>query len=78
MLARPSIRGRAGWSRRRRGAFGPRFAAFARPAIVNGEAGVVIEDAPGQPRIVGSITIRGGLIVAIDLNGDPAKTRRVR
>jgi RNA polymerase sigma factor (sigma-70 family) len=77
MLARPSIRGRevvAGQA----SAFGPRFAAYARPALVNGEAGLVIEDAPGQPRIVAAITVRAGLIVAIDLNGDPAKTRRVR
>ena len=77
MLARPSIRGREVVATQA-GAFGPRFAAYARPAIVNGEAGLVIEDAPGQPRIVGAITVRGGLIVAIDLNGDPAKTRRVR
>jgi len=77
MLARPSIRGRE-LVATQAGVFGPRFAAYAKPAIVNGGAGVVIEGAPGQPRIVGSITIRDGLIVAIDLNGDPAKTRRVR
>ncbi len=75
-LARPAVHGAdavADQARR----FGPRFAAFARPAIVNGEAGVVIEGAPGQPRIVAAFSVRGGRIVTIDMNGDPAKTREV-
>jgi hypothetical protein len=76
ILARPAIQGAATVAAQAR-LFGPRFASFARPAIVNGEAGVVIEGAPGQPRIIAAFSIRGGRIVAIDMNGDPAKTRWV-
>lgn len=75
-LARPPIRGRAMVIAQAR-LFAPRFVAYARPAIVNGGAGVVIE-APGQPRIVAAFSVRAGRIVAIDMIGDPAKTRRVR
>lgn len=75
-LARPPIRGAAGVARQAQ-RFGPRFASYARPVIVNGEAGVVIEGAPRQPRIVAAFTVRGGRIVAIAMNGDPAKTGRV-
>ena len=56
--------------------FGPRFASYARPAIVNGAAGIVVPDAPGQPPIVMGFTIRAGRIAELDLNGDPAKTAR--
>jgi len=72
-LARPALAGRDAVSRQLV-RFGPRFAGYARPAIVNGAAGAVVPDAPGQPLIVVGFTIRGGRIAAIDLNGDPAKT----
>jgi RNA polymerase sigma-70 factor (ECF subfamily) len=57
--------------------FGPRFASYGRPAIVNGQVGVVVRDAPGQPTLVLGFTIRAGRIAALDLNGDPAKTRGI-
>jgi RNA polymerase sigma-70 factor (ECF subfamily) len=72
-LARPALIGRDAVARQLQ-RFGPRFAGYARPAIVNGAAGAVVTDAPGQPPIVVGFTIRGGRIAAIDLNGDPAKT----
>lgn len=75
-LARPAVRGAARVAAQAQ-RFGPRFASYARPAIVNGEAGVIIEGAPGQPRIVAAFTVRGGRIVAIEMNGDQAKTSRV-
>ena len=74
-LARPAIRGREPVARQLQ-RFGPRFAGYARPAIVNGAAGIVVPDAPGQPVIVVGFSIRAGRIAAIDLNGDPAKTAR--
>ena len=55
---------------------GSRFARFARPAIVNGAAGLVIA-AGGKPRAVVGFTTSGGRIVAIDLIADPAKLRRL-
>src|SRR5262249_15197528 len=58
ILARPSLRGAADVARQA-GLFGRRFARFARPALVNGAAGVVVEP-PGIPRIVASFTIRSG------------------
>ena len=76
-LARPALAGRDAVARQLV-RFGPRFAGFARPAIVNGAAGAVVPDAPGQPLIVVGFTVRGGRIAAIDLNGDPAKTARAR
>ena len=74
-LARPALAGREPVARQIL-RFGPRFAAYARPAIVNGSAGVVVADAPGQPLLVVGFTVRGGRIAAIDLNGDPEKTGR--
>ena len=74
-LARPPLKGAAavaGQVQR----FGPRFADYARLALVNGNAGVFVPDAPGQPKLVMGFTIRGGRIVELDLNGDPAKTAR--
>jgi len=56
--------------------FGGRFSALARPVVVNGAAGVVL-DAPGYGRIVAGFTIVGGRITAIDLIGDPTKLRGV-
>jgi RNA polymerase sigma-70 factor (ECF subfamily) len=51
---------------------GTRFAPFARPAIVNGNAGLVI--VPGEkPFAVVGFTIVEGRIAAIDLIADPAK-----
>jgi RNA polymerase sigma-70 factor, ECF subfamily len=75
ILARPAIAGAEAVARQA-GLFGRRFAAFARPAIVNGSAGVVVEP-PGQPRIVAAFSIRSGRIRAIAMNGDPTKTTRV-
>ena len=72
-LARPALVGVEAVARRA-SQFGPRFAAYARHAIVNGGAGVVVEGAPGQGLVVVGFTIRRGRISAIDMNGDPAKT----
>ena len=74
-LARPPISGAAQVAREVN-RFGPRFASYARPAIVNGTAGFVVPDAPGQPPLVLGFTIRGGRISELDLNGDPAKTAK--
>jgi RNA polymerase sigma-70 factor (ECF subfamily) len=53
------------------------FAGFARPATVNGVAGVVV--APrGTPIAVVGFTTRRGRIVAIDLISDPDKLRAVQ
>jgi RNA polymerase sigma factor (sigma-70 family) len=52
------------------------FARFARPALVNGTAGVV--NAPdGQPMAVMGMTIRRGKIVEIDILADPERLRRL-
>jgi RNA polymerase sigma-70 factor (ECF subfamily) len=74
-LARSALAGAAQVAREVQ-RFGPRFAAFARSAIVNGTAGIVVPDAPGQPPLVMGFTIRGGRIAELDLNGDPAKTAK--
>jgi RNA polymerase sigma-70 factor (ECF subfamily) len=48
------------------------FVPFARPALVNGTAGVVV--APrGRPFSVMGFTVRGGKIVEIDILADPAR-----
>jgi RNA polymerase sigma factor (sigma-70 family) len=53
---------------------GSRFAPFARPAVVNGAAGVVV--APGgRPIAVVGFTVAAGRVVAIDLVADPDKLR---
>jgi hypothetical protein len=53
---------------------GARFAPHARPAIVNGNAGVIV--VPGKkPIAVVSFSVVGGRIVEIDLVADPAKLR---
>ena len=55
---------------------GSRFASYARPAIVNGNAGVIV--VPGEkPIAVVSFSVAGGRIVEIDLVADPAKLRRL-
>ena len=72
-LARPPVVGAAAVATQVR-RFGPRFASYARPALVNGSAGIFVPDAPGQPPLVLGFTIRDGRIAELDLNGDPAKT----
>jgi RNA polymerase sigma factor (sigma-70 family) len=51
------------------------FARFARHAVVNGAAGVVVVPA-GRPVAIVGFTIAGDRIAAIDLVADPAKLRR--
>jgi len=75
-FARPRLRGAAAVAHRA-GRMGPRFASYARPAIVNGQAGLVVDGAPGQPRIIASFRLRDGRIAAIQFNADPAKTLRI-
>lgn len=48
------------------------FAAFARPALVNGAAGVVAAS-HGRPNSVMGFTVRRGKIVEIDILADPAR-----
>jgi RNA polymerase sigma factor (sigma-70 family) len=52
----------------------PRFARFARPAVVNGTAGLVFAPGPKAVGVVG-FAISGGRITAIDLVADPEKLR---
>jgi RNA polymerase sigma factor (sigma-70 family) len=47
-----------------------------RPALVNGAAGAVTSR-DGEPFSVGSVTVRGGKIVAIDILADPARLRQL-
>jgi RNA polymerase sigma factor (sigma-70 family) len=57
------------------GGFG-RLARFARPALVNGAAGVVV--APGgRPVAVMAFTIRDGKIAEIDILADPARLHQL-
>jgi RNA polymerase sigma factor (sigma-70 family) len=51
-----------------------RLAPFARPALVNGAAGVVVA-ARGRPLTVAGFTVTRGRIVEIDLLADPARLR---
>lgn len=55
---------------------GPRFAAFAQPIVVNGNAGVIVRT-PGQAPVVVAFTVTGRLIAAIDLIADPAKLKEL-
>jgi hypothetical protein len=48
---------------------GARFAPFAKPAIVNGAASLVLEG-PGRLRTVIGFTVANGLIASIDLVSD--------
>ncbi len=75
-FARPPLRGAAEVAHRA-SRMGARFASYASPAIVNGQAGLVVDGAPGQPRIIASFRLREGRIAAIQFNADPAKTRRL-
>jgi RNA polymerase sigma factor (sigma-70 family) len=52
------------------------FAGLARPALVNGGAGVIV-GLPGRPISVVGFTVASGRIVAIDLIVDREKLRRV-
>lgn len=56
---------------------GSRFAPHARPAIVNGAAGVVVGSGRGL-RAVAGFTVAGGRILEIDLITDPGKLRGLR
>jgi RNA polymerase sigma-70 factor (ECF subfamily) len=52
-------------------------AAFARPALVNGAAGVVSWAADGRPFSVMGFTVAGGKIVEIDILANPERLRRL-
>ncbi|HYY33687.1 MAG TPA: RNA polymerase sigma factor SigJ [Gaiellaceae bacterium] len=56
---------------------GSRFAPFARPAIVNGNAGVIVVPAARPTAVVG-FSVARGRIIEIDLIADPAKIRHLR
>ena len=51
-------------------------AAFVRPALVNGAAGVVVADGD-QPLSVMGFTVAGGRIVAIEVLADPDRLREL-
>jgi hypothetical protein len=52
--------------------FGPSFASLCQPAIVNGQAGLVLKSRPGVVGAVG-FTLTSGLITTIDVSLDPHK-----
>ena len=56
--------------------FGRRYGQFARPALVNGAAGVVAA-ARGRPVSVLGFTVRGGKIAEINILADPARLRQL-
>ena len=72
-LARPPLHGAEAVAAGAR-LFGMQFAQYATPAIVNGEAGLIVEGAPTVPLIVAGFRVRNGRIAAMFMNGDPAKT----
>ena len=74
-LARPPITGAADVAREGL-AHGTRFAPQARPAIVNGAAGVVVGPGP-VPRAGVAFTVTGGRVASIDLIIDAKKLRSV-
>ncbi|MFG2627901.1 RNA polymerase sigma factor SigJ [Streptomyces sp. NPDC048473] len=53
-----------------------RLSPFARPALINGTAGVVVV-ANGQPLSVMAFTVTDGKIVAIDVLADPGRLKRL-
>ena len=70
------IRGAAGVVEQvRRGS--ARLAALARPALVNGAAGLVVVAPRGRPVAVAGFTVAHGKIVEIDLLADPARLREL-
>ncbi|MGN6378728.1 MAG: RNA polymerase sigma factor SigJ [Gaiellales bacterium] len=74
--ARPPIEGAAAVARRVLQQGTP-LAALARPALVNGSAGLVV-GRPGRPVAVVGFTVAGGEILAIDLITDPGKLASLR
>jgi RNA polymerase sigma factor (sigma-70 family) len=54
-----------------------RVAGFARPALVNGAAGIVAFAPDGRPFSVVGFTVRRGKIVEIDVLADPARLRQL-
>ena len=54
----------------------PRFAAYARPAIVNGTAGLLFGPRE-EPLAVLGFTVSGGRIAELDMVSDPAKLRHL-
>jgi RNA polymerase sigma-70 factor (ECF subfamily) len=72
--ARPPIQGAPAVARRVL-ARGSRLAPFARPALVNGAAGLLVGP-PESPFAVVGFTVAGGRIVEIDLITDPEKLPR--
>ena len=74
-LARPPVEGAEPVARRVLERGRP-LAGLARPALVNGAAGLVV-GRPDRPLAVVGFTIAGGHIVAIDLITDPEKLARV-
>ncbi|MER5651157.1 RNA polymerase sigma factor SigJ [Streptosporangium sp. NPDC002524] len=53
-----------------------RLSPFARPALVNGAAGVVVA-AHGRPLSVMAFTVTGGMILAVDVLSDPERLSRL-
>ncbi|WP_431901372.1 RNA polymerase sigma factor SigJ [Nonomuraea sp. bgisy101] len=53
-----------------------RLSPFARPALINGAAGVVVA-ADGRPLSVMAFTVAGGKVVAIDVLADPERLREL-
>jgi RNA polymerase sigma-70 factor, ECF subfamily len=70
-LARPPVVGAAAVARQVL-TRGTRFAPYARPALVNGAAGLIVER-NGRPYAVLGFTVAHGRIVALDLIIDPEK-----
>jgi RNA polymerase sigma-70 factor (ECF subfamily) len=70
-LARPPLFGSEAIARQFQRS-GPRFAQYARPAIVNGAAGVVVRT-PDLGTAVVAFTVVRGRITEIDIIGDPRK-----
>jgi RNA polymerase sigma factor (sigma-70 family) len=56
---------------------GSPFAAYARPAIVNGNAGLIVIPHEKPIAVVGFV-VAGGRIAEIDVIADPAKLRQIR
>jgi RNA polymerase sigma-70 factor (ECF subfamily) len=73
-LARPPITGAAAVAQQVL-ARGTRLAPHARPAIVNGTAGVVVVGSGGRPVAVLGFTVARDRIIAMDLITDPDKLR---
>lgn len=53
-----------------------RLSPLARPALINGAAGVIVA-AHGQPLSVMAFTVTGGKVVAIDVLADPERLQRL-